>query len=145
MPEISLTRLYVLRAMYLLIFLMVPQLSWVEILDPNQSWDAHGGDGFVVCMLGAFSILCGLGLRYPLQMLPLLFWELVWKMIWMIRVALPLWIDGKVDDALRMNSFAVGMGALLLAVIPWRYVAFRYLRSPGDPWRTRIAPRASKA
>lgn len=143
MHEVSIVRLYVLRAMYSFIVVGLGIFLWPGILSSQRHWSLAEGES--TCMLAAFSLLCLLGLRYPLQMLPLLFWELVWKMIWMIRVALPLWIDGKVDDALRMNSFAVGMGALLLAVIPWRYVAFRYLRSPGDPWRTRIAPRASKA
>jgi hypothetical protein len=133
--EVSLFRLYLLRAMYLLIFVMVPQLSWTKILDPSRSWGAGDGEGFTVCMLGAFSVLCGLGLRYPLKMLPLLFWELVWKMIWMVRVALPLWQAGKADEALIENSFAIGLGALLFLIIPWRYVIDHYWRRPGDPWR----------
>lgn len=125
--------------MYLLIFIMVPQLSWTQILDPSQSWGAKEANGMMVCMLGAFSVLSGLGLRYPLRMLPLLFWELVWKMIWMVRVALPLWRMGNVDDALRENTFAIGLGAVLLAVIPWRYVLDHYWRRPGDPWRRQAA------
>lgn len=133
--EVTLFRLYVLRAMYLLIFLMVPQLSWVQILDPSKGWAAGDGWGFTVCMLGAFSVLCGLGLRYPLKMLPLLFWELLWKAIWMARIALPLWREGKVDEALMENSVAVGMAALLLLVIPWPYVISHYVRTPGDRWR----------
>ena len=42
-------------------------------------------------MLVALSLLWFLGLRYPLQMLPVLLFELAWKLIWMIVVVLPLW------------------------------------------------------
>jgi hypothetical protein len=88
-------------------------------------------------MLRDFSLLSGLGLRYPLQMLPLLLWELLWKMIWMVRIAPPLWLAGKVDQSLIENSFLIAFGALLLVVIPWRYVMAHYLRRPGEPWRAR--------
>lgn len=143
MSKVSLLHLYLLRAVYLAIFLLVPQLSWVEILDPAKNWGAMDNRGVVICMLGAFSLLCAFGIRYPLQMLPLLLWELVWKMIWMVRIALPLWLDGKVDDALRENSFAIGMGAILLVIIPWRYVIDQYGRRPGDPWRKTAKNRVS--
>jgi hypothetical protein len=139
MPEVSLIRLTALRALYLVIFLLVPALSWAKILDPAQSWGAGDSGGVTVCMLAAFSLLSGLGLRYPLQMLPLLFWELAWKAIWMARVALPLWLAGPVDDTLRDNSIAIGLGAILLVVIPWRYVFAHYLKKPGDRWTRQAA------
>ena len=52
-------------------------------------------------------MLSVLGLRYPLQMLPLLLWELVWKTIWLIVVAAPLWSAGSMDEATRSTAFAV--------------------------------------
>lgn len=137
MADMSLLRFNILRAMYLLIFVMVPQLSWVKILDPSRNWLAGDGWGFVVCMLGGFSLLCGLGLRHPLRMLPLLMWELVWKMIWMARIALPLWLAGKIDEDLVTNSFNLAFAALLLVVIPWRHVWAQYVRSSAEPWRSR--------
>ena len=86
-------------------------------------------------MLAALSLLAAVGLRYPLKMLPLLIFELLWKLVWLARVALPLWRAGRIDDALTSNTVAAGMAVLVLIVIPWRYVAVQYLRGPGDPWR----------
>jgi hypothetical protein len=55
-----------------------------------------------VCrVLGAVSALALLGLRYLLLLLPLLFFELAWKSIWLIVVAMPLWSANQQMDGLR--------------------------------------------
>src|SRR4051812_49643756 len=73
--EVSLARLYVLRAMYLLLVIgaivFLPQLIGHE---PTAR-------GVIPSMLGALWALACFGLRYPLQMLPILLFELVWKTI----------------------------------------------------------------
>ena len=60
---------------------------WPEILNPEQHWALAQGES--TCMLAAFSLLCLLGLRYPLQMLPVLPWETVWKTLWLLLVPFP--------------------------------------------------------
>ena len=35
-------------------------------------------------VLGAMSLLVLLGIRYPLKMLPFLFFELLWKVMWVV-------------------------------------------------------------
>jgi hypothetical protein len=85
MNEVSTFRLYLLRAGYLLIAVGQGSLIWPAIFDPARTWELM--HGVVVCMLGAMAALALLGIRYPLQMLPLLFWELTWKTIWLLRVA----------------------------------------------------------
>lgn len=90
--------------------------------------------GVVVSMLAAMSLLATLGLRYPLQMLPLLFWELTWKTIWLVRVALPLWRSDRMDQATADNVFACSLAVIVAIAIPWRYVFEHYLTNAGDPW-----------
>lgn len=135
MPEVTFARLYVLRATYLLLFIAIPLMTASSIAFSARSIGAGDGWGVTACLLTMLALMFVLGLRYPLKMVPLLIFELGWKMIWVARVALPLWLDGRVDDVLRTNSVAIGSGVFLLMVIPWQYVVRHYLQAPGDPWR----------
>ncbi len=87
-------------------------------------------------MLVALSLLWFLGLRYPLQMLPVLLFEIAWKFIWMIAVVLPLWVSDQLDPATLTVFYACLVVVIPLAVIPWRYVVAHYVIKPGDPWRS---------
>jgi hypothetical protein len=69
-------------------------------------------------------------------MLPLLLFELTWKSIWMIAIALPLWQASQIDAQTRESIFAVGMGLVIMPIaIPWPYVLAHFVRQPGDRWR----------
>ena len=137
MYEVSLFRLYLLRALYLLIVVGLGIVQWPEVINQfiqqENSWELM--DGVVACMLTAFSVLSILGLRYPLQMLPLLLWELVWKSIWLIVVALPLWSAGQMDESTWATAYACLMVVIVPFVIPWRFVFAHYVKKRGDRWR----------
>ena len=137
MYEVSLFRLYLLRALYLLIVVGLGIVRWPEVINQfiqqENSWELM--DGVVACMLTAFSVLSILGLRYPLQMLPLLLWELVWKSIWLIIVALPLWSAGQMDESTWATAYACLMVVIVPFVIPWRFVFTHYVKKRGDRWR----------
>jgi hypothetical protein len=137
MNEVSLFRLYLLRALYLLIVVGLGIVRWPEVIDhvihQEKSWELK--EGVVACMLTAFSALSVLGLRYPLQMLPLLLWELVWKSIWLIVVALPLWSTGQMDESTWATAFACLMVVIVPFIIPWRFVFAHYVKKRGDRWR----------
>ena len=80
--------------------------------------------------------MAALGIRYPLQMLPVLLLEFFWKALWMIAMAWPLWVAHAIDAKTSENLFAVGLGVVLCPiVIPWRYVFANYVTKPGDRWR----------
>jgi hypothetical protein len=132
MREVSLFRLYVLRAMYLFIVAGLAVFLWPGVLDSKTHWQLQAGE--VSCMLAAFSLMCVLGLRYPLQMLPVLLWEVAWKTLWLGIVPLPQWMAGHVDDAIKPTVFAVSMVALVYLAVPWRHVWARYVMAPGERW-----------
>ena len=113
MHEVSLFRLYVLRAMYLFIVVGLGVYLWPGVLDPEKHWELM--EGQASCMLAAFSLLCVLGLRYPLQMLPVLLWEVVWKTLWLIIVPLPKWMAGRLDESLKPSIFACSMVVLVFS------------------------------
>ena len=135
MAEVSLLRLNVMRAYYLLILVE----RSVRVLPVLVSPEAPLGpfDGVAYSFWGALALLAALGLRYPLQMVPLLLAHLAYKTLWLLAVALPLWLAGARFDPL-MASFAWAMAigvALDLIVIPWGHALAHYVRKPADPWR----------
>jgi hypothetical protein len=127
-------RLYVLRAMYLLIVVGLALVVWPGFFHRNKPWAF--GDGVIACMLVAFSALSLLGLRYPLQMLPLLLWELVWKTVWLGVVAWPMWQAGQMDGDTRANLFPCALVILVALAIPWRFVLDHYVRKQGERWHS---------
>lgn len=135
MTEVSPLRLWVMRAMYLVMAGGIGFTIWPLII--SHSPELPRMTGVAWALLGTIGLLALLGLRYPLRMLPLLLVELTWKVIWLTAFALPRWLDGTLDQAMRTTIFETSLGALLLLVIPWRYVWANYVAKPGDPWTFR--------
>lgn len=129
-PRVSLVRLYVLRAMYLANFVLLGSDVWPGIFFPGKPWEPV--PGVAVSFWAALSVLSALGLRYPLPMLPLLFLQLVYKLVWLLAVARPLHFAGAAEQ--MTTVFAVGL-VLDLVVIPWPYVWSHYVRARGDRWK----------
>ena len=134
MNGVSTLRLYLLRAMYLLIAAGLAVTIWPHIVSPP---DIEANPTTVVrALLGALAVLSLLGLRYPLKMLPLLLFELLWKLIWVMASAVPMWLGPGLNKYASETLFACLMGVVLVPlVIPWGYVIQQYARSPGDPWK----------
>ena len=133
MTEVSTARLWVMRAFYAFMGLGVGSMVWPLIVTHKLSTPHMTGVAWA--LLGTIGILALVGIRYPLQMIPLLLFELGWKMIWLVAFALPLWLAGNLDDAHRSSVIDTSVGLLLLFVIPWRYVWVNYVRKPAERWR----------
>src|SRR5687768_13360546 len=138
MTEVSIFRLYALRATYLLIVVGLGFMIWPKILGPAQ--DTEHMQGVVRCVLAGVSILALIGLRYPLQMLPVLLFEMLWKSIWLLEIGLPLWRSGTftAGTAATWNDCMVSV-VIFAVVIPWKYVFVNYVRRPGNQWRASTA------
>ena len=132
--ELSLFRLYLLRAMYLLIGLAQGSQTWPAIVHHTRPWDMWHGVG--MSFLGALTALSLLGVRYPVRMLPLLIFELAWKLLWVVAIWLPLWLAHRVDADNADVFLSIFLGVVLVPlVLPWGYVWKNYVTAPGDPWK----------
>jgi hypothetical protein len=129
---VPLWRLYVLRASYLVLVVGMGFQVWPALFH-HHPWTLT--QGVMNCMLASMTALAALGLRYPLKMLPILFFELVWKATWMIAIAYPAWRDGQVDRDIAETAFACSLSVIFVVAMPWRHVLETYLRAPGDRWR----------
>jgi hypothetical protein len=135
MAEIALWRINLLRAAYLFVALGIAATIWPLILNHPLGWPLM--NGVVAGMMAAVSVLAAFGLRYPLQMLPVLLFELLWKTIWLTSVALPLWSSGRMDPRTMTTVFECLFAVILIPLIPWDHVVGTYVTKPGMRWRRR--------
>ncbi len=131
--QVPLWRLAALRAGYLFVAVGLAVTRWPLLVNHDQPWPLM--DSVVVCMLVAMSILYFLGIRYPLQMLPMMLFESIWKLAWLGVVAVPLWAAGRMDAATWETAFACLLVVVVLLAVPWRYVFTHYVTRPGERWR----------
>ena len=129
--EVSLARLYVLRATYLLLVVGLGAL----IVPPLIS-HAPMARGVIPSLLGGVWLLAFIGLKYPLQMLPLLMFEFAWKTIWLLAFGLPQWSAAQMPPTFTEDFQNIAFGVILMPiVIPWGYVFRHYLKWPADRWK----------
>jgi hypothetical protein len=132
-PDVSLLRLYLLRAGYLLLVAGLGVQLWPSMFH-HAPWTFWQGVG--KSFLTAISVLAILGLRYPLKMLPLLFYEVTWKAIWLLAVPLRMWLAHAPIDANTLETLQeCSLVVIFLLVIPWRYVIANFIAAPGDRWK----------
>ncbi len=137
-PGVSLVRLYVLRATYLLLVVGLGLDIWPLLLQKTP--DVEHMRGVVWSILGTVGLLALLGIRHPLRMLPLLFFELVWKTVWVLFIGLPRWTAGTLDGPTHDTWFACLMGIVVFTLaMPWKYVLRAWVRGPGEGWRRSAA------
>ena len=141
-PGVSRTRLLVLRALYALIVAGLALFIWPAFLARLPA-PAHF-QGVVMTMLAAFSILCAVGIRYPLQMLPILLWEALWKSMWLLLIALPRWLAGTTDGPTAQTTIDCLLVVLVLAAMPWGYVWRTYVTKPAERASGEAAPAAGR-
>ncbi|MCW2737523.1 MAG: hypothetical protein JWN97_2167 [Nocardioides sp.] len=125
-------RLNLMRVGYAVMGVGLALTKWPELL-AHDPWELK--QGTVLTMLVALSVLALLGLRHPLKMLPILLFEVAWKLLWLGVVALPLWLDGNLGEATREQAATVLWVVIVIAVVPWRFVVDQLVLSRGERWR----------
>ncbi|HEX4861013.1 MAG TPA: hypothetical protein VFV07_07230, partial [Rhizomicrobium sp.] len=129
---VPLWRLYVLRALYAVLAAAEGSIQLSAFLH-----HAHWTQASTVAhsFLLALALLSIVGIRYPLKILPLLVYELLWKTIWLLGIALPLWAANQVDADTSKSFFEIAPVIILIPLLPWGYIFSNYLKKPGDRWR----------
>jgi hypothetical protein len=132
-PEVPLWRLYTLRLCYLIMAGGLGAVVWPSVI--------HHTNEFAIAAAVRSSLLAGLGLtaalglRYPVQMIPLLLFELTWKAIYLLAFALPLWSAHQINEAVAADIQAVMVVVIFIPLIPWGYVFRNYVLKRGDSLR----------
>ena len=132
-PEVSLFRLYTLRAAYLVMAAGLAVFVWPAVFHHSSELAVTGG--VRIALLAGLGATAALGLRYPLQMLPILLFELTWKAIYLIAFALPLWSTHQITAAMAEDIKAVMIAVIFIPMIPWRYVFAQFVLKRGDRWK----------
>ena len=131
-PPLPTWRLNVMRVGYLVMVVGLAITKWPQ----RASHEPLGlAQGTVLALLVAMSLFALLGLRYPERMLPILLFEVGWKLLWLGVFALPAWLDDELDGATREQTAKILWVVVIIAVIPWRHVVRQYVLARGDRWR----------
>ena len=120
-------RWYLMKSFYAFVFLAFGYQIWPTILTNTKLWDPLEAVAF--SFWAAYATLMGLGIRYPLKMLPLLLLQLFYKTVWLTIAYLPLKATGNLDDTALELYKANGIGIVLdILIIPWGYLYLHYVK-----------------
>ena len=124
-------RLNLMRGGYLLMgigtfIVKGPMLLQVSSLPPIE--------GAQLCILIALALLAFLGVRYPIGMLPILMFEVLWKVLWLTLVAVPLVLGNDLNGATASLLFSILFVIPIIAVTPWDFVWKRFVTATGESW-----------
>jgi hypothetical protein len=129
--EVSLARLYILRAVALF-FALNGCFTIPHMLLTASPTDRGMINGF----LSGLWLMSFLSIRYPLRMLPIFLFEFAWKTVWLLAFGLPQFLSGTGSPRLTQDLLGIGLiPVLLIPIIPWGYVWRHYVKAPAERWR----------
>ncbi|RKS10281.1 hypothetical protein DFP74_6043 [Nocardiopsis sp. Huas11] len=121
-----------MRACYLLMVVGLALTAWPRLLGSGP--DRPLMDGTFDAVLCAMQLLSVVGLFAPVRMAAVLVFEVLWKAIWVLVVAVPLWWRGAVTPEVSETLFAFAFALPFIVIIPWRALVGDLLRGR-EPWR----------
>jgi hypothetical protein len=130
MTELSKLRLILLRVGYVIIFFGLVIQIWPLLVNPPLNLPLM--NGVVRSLLTALSLLAGLGIRYPVKMLPMLLFEMLWKAIWITVFGLPQWRSGHMSAEMGQTMFECLLVIPYVFLIPWSYVWRNFVTAAAD-------------
>jgi hypothetical protein len=121
--------IYLLRLLYALMFFVLGRSAWTEILTHQGAWESL--DAMAWTVWAAFATLAGLGILRPLKMLPIILLEVLYKVMWMVMVAYPLWSRGELAGSPVEGMANAFIWVILpIVAVPWAHVAREYFTWP---------------
>jgi hypothetical protein len=117
---------YFLRLLFLVVFVFLGKDAWTSLLYHRRSWDPYTTAAF--CMWAAFALISLIGVFHPLKMLPLMIFEVMYKVLYLILVSYPLWsanrLAGSPEEEMTFRFLPVILG---IVAVPWKYALDRYI------------------
>jgi len=118
-----------LRLFYLLMLVFVAPVAWQGLLAHTGPWDPLRA--IATAVWATYPALALFGLIHPLRWLPLMFFAIGYKALWLAFVAYPLWqldaLWGTQTGEIAASFLAL---PLLVVVVPWGYAWRTYFALP---------------
>ena len=132
-PPVPLWKTWGLRIIFAAMVIVLGSKQLNYLLEGASEWSNWRGLGH--SMLFTLAVLAIGGVFRPLAFLPVMIYEMAWKIVWLAVVALPPWLAGEqIPGIVNAQSSIIGIGILMI-LIPWKYVWWRYFAQPIEPWR----------
>jgi hypothetical protein len=118
--------IYLLRLLFILMSFFLSLDSWTHIISHTGSWAP--ADAAAWCMWAAFGLISFIGIIRPLKMLPIVVFEIIYKVIWLLVVAYPVWSRNQLAWSPVEYTTYVFLGVIApILFMPWRYFAVEYI------------------
>ena len=121
--------IWVLRLFYFLMLAFAAPDAWNALLSHEGPWDPLRA--VTICVWATYPTLALFGLFQPLRWLPLMFFTIGYKGLWLAFVAWPLWQSGTLTGSSAEGiAYAFAFLPLLALVVPWGYAFRTYVALP---------------
>lgn len=118
---------YLLRVVFTLTFVFVGMGSWTTVLNYQADWTPFEGVAWSVW--AAYSALAMFGILKPWKMLPVMAFQIFYKMIWLTVIAYPLWKENKLAGSGFENMTKDFLWVVLpIVAMPWKHFFKMFLR-----------------
>lgn len=119
--------IYGMRFIYSLMATFLAMDVWTYIITYDKSWDPS--DAMNWSVWAAFTLFAVIGIFHTVKMIPIMLLEIVYKTIWLILVALPLYQEGDLSlDTTDGMMFSFFLVILPIIFVPWSYVVKKYIK-----------------
>lgn len=118
--------IYLLRVLFFLMFFFLGRDAWAHILNANGSWSP--AEAVAWCVWASYAVLSVIGIFRPLKMLPLVMLEILYKRLWLVVVAYPLWAANQlVGSPAEKMTYTFLWVILPITAMPWKYMFETYI------------------